>query len=207
MVSMEILWDYGLKLFSVKCYSCVAITLFFPTGHQPQSVHFYWVVQHGDVDAFQWFLHQIGELEDEVTKQKDLAAAAGTKWTNSCIMHLFVTRADQAAAHKVRREMFIKEKLNYDPRGPELRFSVEKLYREMMSPAVPSTQLRVVMQQSIAIQRLSANNINMQQDVWVWAGRPEWDGIFKHITNQARDNKIGVFVSSSLDSIIYFMVF
>lgn len=160
-------------------------------------MHFYWVVQHGDVDAFQWFLHQIGELENEVTKQKELATAAGIKWTNCCVMHLFITRADQTA-HKSSKEMFIKEKLNYDPRGPEIRFSVDKLYREMMTPAVPSAQLRATMQQANALLRPCTTNINVQQDVWVWAGRPEWDGIFKQVTSQAQDNKIGVFVSASL---------
>jgi hypothetical protein len=151
-------------------------------------VHFYWVVQHGDVDAFQWFLHQIGELEDEVARQKHLTQ--GAAWVNSCTMHLFVTRAALSEQKETNR-LFVKQKVNCAPHGPEQRFSVERLYQEMMNPSVSSKHLLTTVLQA----QKDVKPDNMQQDVWVWAGRPEWEQIFYQIRSQVTETKVGVFVS------------
>jgi NAD(P)H-flavin reductase len=56
-------------------------------GQPPEKLHFYWVVQHGEVDAFQWFLHLIAELEHEHFKQRANASSEDARrdW-NRCVV-------------------------------------------------------------------------------------------------------------------------
>jgi len=162
-------------------------------GQPPEKLHFYWVVQHNEVDAFQWFLHLITELEHEHFKQKAGAGtdAARKDWNKYYAeIHMFVTRAPGSPVDvppMVSAPKFIPPTEEHPP-----TFAVTDLYGAMRNPTVSSRKLRETMQSVAAAGKRPPNNL---QDVWVWNGRPDWDQIFTQMKDQAIDPDIGVFVS------------
>jgi NADPH oxidase len=40
-------------------------------GFTPEIMHFYWLVPQGDVDAFQWLVHMITDLQHELKHSRE----------------------------------------------------------------------------------------------------------------------------------------
>jgi predicted ferric reductase len=156
-------------------------------GQPPEKLHFYWVVQHGEVDAFQWFLHLIAELEHEYFKQRSSATTeqAIKDWKKYyCEIHMFVTRAPKEkkpVQPMVSSPKFVRRDETFQP-----QFTADTLYGEVMNPSVSSKKIT----EAMASPGKSSNNL---QDTWVWNGRPDWDQIFGQMKAQAVDPDIGCF--------------
>ena len=54
----------------------------------PEILHFYWIVRSDEVDAFQWFIHLLTDLQYE---QKRLREAGQIEQRYYCEIHIFVT--------------------------------------------------------------------------------------------------------------------
>ena len=164
----------------------------FLVGHGPRTVHFYWMVRDSDLEAFQWFVHLIAELEDEISKQKHLYQ--NEVWVNSCTVHLFVTSAADKGENATIENLFSKPRVSCSPQeGTAPRFSVERLYYEMKNPYAKMSATSLQKEHELELPS------NAQQDVWVWSGRPDWELIFNQIRGQVTDNEVGVFVSCTTD--------
>mmetsp|Transcript_17407 Transcript_17407/g.35557 ORF Transcript_17407/g.35557 Transcript_17407/m.35557 type:complete len:708 (+) Transcript_17407:2-2125(+) len=171
-------------------------------GQPPEKLHFYWVVQHGEVDAFQWFLHLIAELEHEHLKQRQAAnsAEAMKDWNRYyCEIHMFVTRAPKETV-ALKPMVSAPKFTRLDDVQPS--FTVLDLYREMMNPQVQSKNINAAMTTAAAGGGGAAaggggggvqQSPNRLQDTWVWNGRPDWDQVFSQMKEQAIDPDIGVF--------------
>jgi hypothetical protein len=147
------------------------------------------------VDAFQWFLHHIAELEHEHFKQKANATtdAARKSWNKYyCEIHMFVTRAPASPA--VVNPMVSAPKFVSPTEAHPPTFTVTDLYAEMRNPSTKSKDLKATMASVASAGKRPPNNL---QDAWVWNGRPDWDQVFAQMKDQAVDPDIGVFVSQS----------
>jgi len=156
-------------------------------GQPPEKLHFYWIVQHGEVDAFQWFLHLITELEHIHFKQRSGATTdeARADWRRYyCEINMYVTRAPKekkAVPPMVSAPKFIPPSETLPP-----RFTVDQLYAEMYNPSVSSRK-------QVETMSTAKDASNRLQDVWVWNGRPDWDQVFANMARGAVDPDIGVF--------------
>ena len=141
----------------------------------PEILHFYWVVAQQDVPSFEWFVHKIADLQYELLLQRAAKTVARRYY---CEINIYVTRAKQIADPPP-----LKSKRCATRHGAlkEPAFSSEELYRELMCPSVKSSQ-----------QSSMKGRPNRFQDVRVWDGRPQWEGIFADIERNCIAPDIGV---------------
>ena len=152
-------------------------------GLPPEKLHFYWIVQHGEIDAFQWFIHLMADLEHEHLKQRTRGNAKD--WNARYIeINLYITRAPK---DKVTPDPMLWNNktmnLNDDIKP---QFSAEDLYLAMKNPTVSSKK-----QTEMQTNPVGAENRVGGSNTWVWNGRPDWNSIFKHLRDVAVDPAIG----------------
>jgi hypothetical protein len=133
------------------------------------------VVQHDEVDAFQWFLHLIAELEHTHFKQRQGATTddARREWNKYyCEIHMFVTRAPPKKCEV--KAMVSPSKFLPDSDDVRPTFTAEQLYAEMRNPSVKAIHIREAMESAGGGGGGLGNRL---QDTWVWNGRPDWDQV------------------------------
>lgn len=145
----------------------------------PEILHFYWVVRHNEIPAFQWFVHLLAELEYEMKRGRETNNIEPRYY---CELNVFITGYDPKrpasmkplkAAQKTYSDAFIPPS-----------FTAEDLYAAMLNPPVTSKDCIAKMQ--------DPNAPNRFQDVWIWSGRPDWDAIFAYVKDQRQHSDIGV---------------
>lgn len=143
-------------------------------------------------------MHLVAELEHEHFKQRARAAnsaQAARDWHRYyCEIHVFVTRAPEAAHAQPLPPMVSPPK--FVPPNEECKpaFTADALYQALMAPTVPSRQLTESMRSVANGPTNGQRPPNNLQDVWVWKGRPDWEQVFAMMQQQAVDPDIGVFV-------------
>ncbi|KAH8045434.1 oxidoreductase [Aureococcus anophagefferens] len=106
-------------------------------GFKPEILHFYWVVAHGDVPAFEWFVHrvadraEVADLEYDLYRGREAGAVANRCY---CEINVYVTRAPRPghgapAAMRPPRD---------EPGALPRVFTARQLFDELLSPAVSS---------------------------------------------------------------------
>jgi hypothetical protein len=110
-------------------------------------VHFYWILQHGDVASFEWFISLLAELEEDLQRARESGAVSPRNYIE---IHCFVTRAPTTPQPHSQDD-------DDDEKG--------ELLAELISPSVASSEMVVTMLDKTAKNRFF-------QDVWVWSGRP-----------------------------------
>jgi hypothetical protein len=145
----------------------------------PEILHFYWVVRHQEIEAFQWLVHLLTDLEYELQRGRE-TQNIDTRYY--CEINIFITGYDAKrpaswaplkAGFKTYSEAFIPPS-----------FTAEQLYLGLMNPVVDSKNV---------IQKMADPNApNRFQDIWIWGGRPDWDAIFGYVKDQRQHNDIGV---------------
>lgn len=157
----------------------------------PEILHMYWVVRAGDVDSFQWLVHLLTELSFEFKKGRENGQIDPKYY---CEFNIYVTGASKPTGkdggyrmqdlHETAPSPLYrpKRKLGNDQHRP--LFSADQLYAMMLHPTVSSKD---------QVEHMQANEAeNRLQDVWVWNGRPNWDGIFHEMKDQRQHSEIGV---------------
>ena len=85
-------------------------------------MHFYWVVAHKDVKAFEWFVHLIADLQYELYRGREAGAVAPR---NYCEINVYVTRAPKDAEIEP-----LRSKSAVDAKGALPRvFTADQLHR------------------------------------------------------------------------------
>jgi len=151
---------------------------------KPEILHFYWVVAHPDVRAFEWFIHRIAELEYELLKQRHSGAVAPRNYAE---IHIFVTRPPKDCPNdlSMRSASTITEFSNDAKSDPKPVFTANQLFAEMLYPQTPAANMTAAMEQP-------KHATNRFQDTWIWNGRPVWSDIFSSVRNQRQHRDIGV---------------
>lgn len=149
---------------------------------KPEILHFYWIVSRQDVQAFEWFVRLLAELEFELKKSRESGAVTNR---NYCEINIFVTRAqkpttaeDVASTTPPMRSPPPKL-VNYN-NDVEPTFCAEDLWQELMNPQTTSDR-----------QFEDTTETNQFQDVYVWNGRPDWKSIFQNVKSQRQHRDIG----------------
>src|SRR3546814_19396221 len=57
----------------------------------PEILHFYWVVRHSEIPAFQWFVHLLAELEYEMKRGRE---TNNIEQRYYCELNIFITGYD-----------------------------------------------------------------------------------------------------------------
>ena len=171
-------------------------------------LHFYWIVQHGDIDAFKWFIHLITDLEYEHLRQRKVYFDQSER--KARIEKLLLTERDEAKKEELkdeRRMILIDEgkryiEINlYVTRKPKEEVAVQKevLTRTMkmdkkkqdieprfdfndlykaMKNPKVKSKEQVKLQNEATTSNIAHENRVGLSNTWVWDGRPDWNAIF-----------------------------
>ncbi|KAJ8599242.1 hypothetical protein CTAYLR_006216 [Chrysophaeum taylorii] len=142
---------------------------------KPEILHFYWVLAHADVQAFEWFVRRVADLEYELLKARESGAVSAR---NYCEINIYVTRAPKTP------EPVPPMMMNAATTGESPSFTPEALWAELNAPRVPSSKQLETM--------ADPNAPNRFQDTFVWNGRPDWKSIFSAVKHQRQHRDIGV---------------
>jgi hypothetical protein len=147
-------------------------------NYTPEILHLYWVVRQSELDAFQWFVHMLTELQYELKKGREAGQIAQRYY---CEINVYVT----GVAKQPKAVPPLKRPSSLAIGAILPSFSADELYAGMMNPSVSSKDQ---VQQS-----KNKTATNRYQDVFVWNGRPMWDDIFQEVKANRQHASIGVF--------------
>ena len=143
----------------------------------PELVHFYWVVRQSDIPSYQWLVHMLTDLEYVLKKSRDSGQITNRYY---CEINIYVTGVAKTPVEVEALKRPSSLSLGFSPPN----FTAEELYSAMMNPTVSSKSQIEKMRDKRAENRF--------QDIWVWNGRPDWDGVFAEMKAQRQHADIGV---------------
>jgi len=150
-------------------------------GFTPEILHFYWLVPQGDVDAFQWLVHMITDLQHGLKHQRETKQVGAQYY---CEINIYITSAKKEPIPTTELEQAEK---TYANAFTKPAFHAKQLHDMMMNPSMPSKK-----QVEVQNGEKSRSAPNRLGDVFVWNGRPQWDAIFEHNREQRQHESVGV---------------
>jgi len=163
-------------------------------GFSPETLRFYWVVRHSEVESFEWFI----ELLVNITKRvlSDRKAGAITDHHRLQI-NIYVT-STPSTTEVVRQldpvKSMAKNELEEAKKGitstkeagmldVDIGFDINSLKSLLKNPTVSTKEQMDLQLRSYDGRRRLPNRLG---DIWVWNGRPEWKQIFETV----RDSRL-----------------
>lgn len=138
----------------------------------PDIVHFYWVVRQNEVESFQWFVALLTSLMAQLQRDRSTNSVAAKYYLE---MNVYVTRAEDSYPTPK-----LQESAEIDPTLREFApFTAQQLLSAIVHPRVKSKS-------QVEVQRSPDTATNKLGDIWIWNGRPDWDGIFAAVADPDR---------------------
>lgn len=165
----------------------------------PEILHYYWLVRHNEIHAYQWHVHLLANLNYELKRAKKLGLISPRFYAE---MNIYVTGYKPGAKKKPEYDLATDDRTGWEmgtvpeellevpPRtypnaDVEPTFTADELFSHLLHPTVSSKEQAQRMREP----RTAPNRL---QNLWIWSGRPEWDQIFEQIKSQRQDSTIGV---------------
>lgn len=140
-------------------------------GFRPTHLTFCWVLRQNEVNAFQWFIRYLAEIEAE--RAKDLATG-NVNPRNFLEFHIFVTRVERGATPPP----FLESATLSPEAAAYATFTPEMLFRECFLPSATTRNFGPTLQSPETAR-------NRLQDMYAWDGRPPWDAVFQRVRERS----------------------
>lgn len=162
----------------------------------PDNAYFYWVCSQKDLDSFRWFIRAVKECEDEMYDRR--AKNAKDMNQKRFEFHFFISSIEKGTVPKIleiqepddefsywgkaNKDDMYEAKANIELNKLEAPFTALELLSFLVCPDAklwtdPKYQ-HLIPPRGVYI---PDNNkyIQMGNDIFIWSGRPDWDGRFK----------------------------